>query len=444
VQKLFPLITKLIELRRNQKLSRSAFEARQLNKFRKLVRYVNQHSPYYQNLIRQRQIPLGSCKPEDFPVLTKRDVMEHFDQMVTDPRLRKADVIRFLDASKDCGELFLNEYYVISTSGSSGELGYFVYSQSDWARGFARVMQVHKVSLHKIKQAFVGATTGHYAGVSMISNGQYFKGRKNYELRVLNINQPLSDLIGQLNEFQPDTLVGYAEALRFLAEQQLAGRLAIHPSWIDSSGEVLNDDVREYIETAFKIPVQNLYASSEFLLMGYGRQELGGMVLLEDDLIFEIEDTATVVTSLFNYTLPLIRYRMNDVLQPKTQQFHGPRRLVSQVVGRMEQAPFFVNEQGEKDYLNPHVIDYFFVKNLHRFQIHVKNESSLELRVVFEAGISSTTRTQAMKDLSHRLDAILKEKKMTNVSYEIREVDQLHVDARTGKFRFIVNDMNFN
>jgi phenylacetate-coenzyme A ligase PaaK-like adenylate-forming protein len=434
------MITKRIELGRNQKLSREQFEAKRIQKFRKLVRYAYGNSPFYRSQVELKGISLDSCVPTDFPPLTKQEVIAHFDQIVTDSRITKEGVTNFLKVSKDPDELFLDEFYVLHTSGTSGEIAYFVYSKKDWGRGFAQVMRAHKPSIKKIKQAFVGATAGHFAGISIISSGQFFGRRQNYDLGVFNINHPLDELIDKLNDYQPDTIVAYAGALQILAEQQHNGKLHINPTWIDSSGEVLSTPVKTYIESVFGTPVQNIFASSEFLFMGFGRQEFGGMVLLEDDLIFEIANDATYVTNLFNYTFPLIRYRLNDVLLEKPEPYNGwPHKLVSEIVGRMEQAPYFVNEKGRKDFINPIAIAELYVKYLRRFQMQVESENSFTFLVSFESAIDSKTHSNAMRELRQLLDNILSEKKMTNISYKVKEVEELLADPKTGKFRLIIN-----
>ena len=64
--------------------------------------------------------------PEQFPVLTKTILMANFDQIVTDRRVSKSAIESFLTNSSDPNDRFLGEYQVIHTSGSSGEVGYFV------------------------------------------------------------------------------------------------------------------------------------------------------------------------------------------------------------------------------------------------------------------------------------------------------------------------------
>lgn len=80
---LITLIRKKIEIRRNTRLSRVELEASKLKKFRKLVKYINKHSPYYSNIIRERKINVRSCVPEDFPVIDKTILLDNFDDIIT-------------------------------------------------------------------------------------------------------------------------------------------------------------------------------------------------------------------------------------------------------------------------------------------------------------------------------------------------------------------------
>ena len=72
--------------------------------------------------------------------MTKRDVVENFDGIVTDQRLTRVAISDFIDHSKDPLDLYRNQYYVLHGSGTSEELGFFVYSKNDFARGMAHGM----------------------------------------------------------------------------------------------------------------------------------------------------------------------------------------------------------------------------------------------------------------------------------------------------------------
>ena len=63
------------------------------------------------------------------PVLTKAEMMERFDELVTDPRLRLRELLDHLETVGD-DALYLGEYRAMTTSGSSGRKGVFVYDRA--------------------------------------------------------------------------------------------------------------------------------------------------------------------------------------------------------------------------------------------------------------------------------------------------------------------------
>jgi phenylacetate-CoA ligase len=75
--------------------------------------------------------------------------------------------------------------------------------------------------------------------------------------------QPLAEIVRQLNDWQPYMLAGYASMMRILADEQLAGRLHIHPHMIIPGSEVLRDETRRRIESAWGHPPFNAYGATE-------------------------------------------------------------------------------------------------------------------------------------------------------------------------------------
>ena len=138
--------------------------------------------------------------------------------------------------------------------------------------------------------------------------------------------QPLEDLVRELNEFQPDALVGYASLLRLLAEEQHAGRLAIRPQGVMSASEVLTDETRGRLRSAFGVEPTNVYGATETAGIASECRH-GRLHRYEDLVIAEIVDednrpvapgesgAKLLVTVLFSRTQPLIRYEMSDRVQ---------------------------------------------------------------------------------------------------------------------------------
>src|SRR5690242_16404610 len=219
------IIGRLVNSRNSGALTPEEFEARQLQKFRRLVRHANAHSEYYADIVRQRGLSIDTCMPADFPLMTKSILMGNFDRIVTDQRITKKGISDFLERSKDPNEKFLGHWRVMHTSGTSGEVGYFLYSNADWLRGLLggamrqRRRRLPRRPAHKgkFRFAFYGATGGHFAGVTMTTAFSGGIASLFAEARAFEVNSPLPGTVEQLNAFQPDLLSGYTAALRMLA-----------------------------------------------------------------------------------------------------------------------------------------------------------------------------------------------------------------------------------
>jgi phenylacetate-CoA ligase len=436
-------LAKLREYRRNERMSRAEFDALKLIKFRRLVRHAATHSPYYADIIREHGIDADRCTPQDFPPLTKSMLLANFDRIATDRRITKQSIADFLGRSTDPGELFFNEFQVIHTSGSSGEVGYFVFSQDDWFRGLAQRMRTKPegIRLRRLRVMFYGAAGGHYAGVSMASVGKRGLNRLLVRVAMCEINAPMPDVLRQMNEFQPELLAGYATALKILARKQQEGALRIAPLRIEVGGETMTEADRAMLSQAFKCDIFNVYACSEHLMMGVSPQGATHMTLYDDDVIYECGADHVLTTNLFNYTLPLIRYRMSDILRALPYSGGSPPYLViDNLVGRTEMAPTFVNAEGVEDFLSPHTINEIFVPGVLRFQMRLVTLQSFRFLACLEPSLDAAQRANALRSVEQRLREVLDQKRMGNVTFAVEAVDDLPLNPKTRKFNLIVDE----
>jgi len=425
-------------------MSREQLQARQLQKFRRLVAHVQAHSPYYAAIIQERGINVRTCVPTDFPVLTKQDTSRHFDDIVTDRRITRARIVDFVTHSSDGRDLFEGKYHVMNTSGSSGQFACHVFSHAAWISAASLGVRVAPLRLRQ-RVAYVGVTTGHSSGVNLAHSGNEGANKLFYQMRAYDVLQPIHDVIDDLNDFQPRVVTGYATMLKELADAQIQGRLRIRPWRVASGGEPLLPDARALIERAFHTQVMTIYASTEHLYMGLTLPGSDGMHLMEDDLIFELHEDHTCVTNLFNDTLPLIRYQMNDVLIPD----EGPGKeaypytKVQSLVGRQENALVFINEKGRRDFIHPFIVLDLAVPGLNTWQVVMESLSSFRVLVCLEEGCNEQRSREAVERVQRHFQYILKEKQMQNVLFEIERVDFLPIDPKTGKFRIVTQSPNY-
>lgn len=436
--------------RRYSRMTRDELETARLGDFREFAAFVRANSPYYADIMAERGLDPATCRPEDFPPLTKKLLMENFDRIVTDRRITKAGVSAFLERSKDPKDLFLGAYRVMHTSGTSGEVGYFLFSPEDWVRGtFGMVgrsrrrqsLLKNRKGRGRLRMAFFGATGGHFAGATMVTvAGSGLMGLF-VRARAFEINAPMAGTISGLNAFQPDMLSGYTTALRMLADRQRAGELRISPVAIAATGETASPEDLEYLSDAFGgADAVSAYGCTEHL--GMGGSDPGGksMTLVDGQLIFEPHEDHTLVTNLFNRTVPLIRYRMNDIIKPVGVADDGPWLKIENLVGRTELTPVFTRADGTEDFVSPHIINEIIVPGVARFQLRLTGPASFRFLAMTEPGLGAEGIEKARQGLKGTLEEILAQKGLQDVGFNVEIVDEIPVDPRTRKFRLIVDE----
>jgi phenylacetate-CoA ligase len=428
--------------------TRAEFEAVKLRTFRALVRHANAHAPYYADIIRERGIYLDACTPADFPVLTKSLLMANFDRIVTDRRVTKKAVADFLSRSTDPKDMLFGDLTVMHTSGTSGEVGYFLYAPADYGRMRAAAMRNRSLfraafprlglRLRRIRVAFYGATGGHFAGATGMASMQRGVRRFFIDARSFEVNTPLPEVVARINRFQPDMLWGYTTALKMLGEEQRAGRLDIAPSTVAATGEMVTSADLGFLSGSFGgASAASIYACTEHMMLGISNPGADTMTLLDDNLIFEFHEDHSIITNLFNHTMPLIRYKMSDILRPVSEP--GARRIViANLVGRTEQMPMFVNAAGTKDFISPHTINEIFVDGVTRFQMQITGPGSFRFPICVDAALSEDKRSGAAAGVRARLAEILAQKGLGNVTFEVPIVADIPLNERTRKFQLIV------
>lgn len=428
--------------------SRQSTLLRQNRRLRRLLRHAYARSPFYRRHYRSagiREGDLDAVPIRDIPTITKSELMDNFDELVCDAAVRREDLERFIADPSTPGRKYLGRFAVVHSSGSSGTVGLFVYGPAAWSiLGALTVSRVGGSSvrlLRRTRLAFVGATDGHYAGITLSREAPRYL----YDFRALSVQAPIEEIVRELNEFQPHMINGYASGAHLLAMEQLGGRLRIAPRAIVCSGDALTDLVRSHVREAFAIEPTNLYASSESICMGVQRSSGEDMELFDDWHVFEVVDEhlrevapgetgRLVLTNLYNTTQPLIRYQMSDLLTrssgPETQARRFQR--IRGLSGRSEESLTFVVD-GQERRLSPHVLGEFFVPGLEKFQYVHRSPDELVMRakVRHDGELVRDRIHQKMRDLL--TVSGLHEK----LRFRLEIVDRIDNDSGTGKFRLI-------
>jgi phenylacetate-CoA ligase len=261
------------------------------------------------------------------PTMTKDDLMTHFDEIVTDPRLTRDTVEAHL-AGLTTDAYLLDEYHACASGGSSGRRGAFVFDFEGWVMPYASYL---RFSLRMSQQVF-GADAPPPSPMVMVAADkashmtsaltQTF-ALPGAEIHRVPATLPIDRIVSRLNEMQPAYLTGYTSIVHQLAREATAGRLRMAPRLVGMTSEPLLPEIRTAVAQTWGTPLFNGFGSTEGLMGGSCSAERG--IHLSDDL-FVIEPVCergdpvppgeraakVYLTSLYNRVQPLIRYELTD------------------------------------------------------------------------------------------------------------------------------------
>ncbi len=438
-----------IEVKKAETLEHQQIQYLQLTRFRKLLRHVLQNSRFYRRYYHEHGISesdINNLTPQDLPVIDKQTVMENYDDVVCDPALKKEALERFIIESPDPRSKYKGIYRVLHTSGSSGTVGLFVYGPRDWAIYQAlggRTSQCRINPFKRRKLAFIGATDGHYAGVTGVLEAP----RLMFKVMVKSISSPLDEICRDLHRFQPNNLFGYPSGVSLLAKEQIAGHINIAPDSIGCGGEPLIPAIRKIIEKAFNVNPMDFYGATETMTFSIECRSHHRLHYFDDWFSVQVVDGdlkcvrpsqpgKIIVTNLFNYTQPLIRYQMDDeiVLSDKPCQCGWPFPVIDKIAGRCEETLWFATANGRKEFISPLVLVEFFVPGLKKFQFVQTGNDRLAMKVIIHGD-----KEVVISAIRERMAKILSQKELNHVvRFEVKLVDHIQNDPKTGKFRLII------
>lgn len=449
----------VVDIFRAQRQGPVGLEQRQRDRLQSLVAHARAHSPVYADLY--ADVPASGIALLDLPTVTKPQLMADFDRWVTDPRITLAGVEDFLSDTENVGQPYLGEYFACTTSGTTGHPGIFVHDPGAIAvyRGLTVRLDVSWLSAAQwlsvlargIRWAAVVGTGGHFAGVGWMESERGRNLWRRHNNRVFSLQQDLSALCAGLDDFDPAILTGYASAVAQLADEQLAGRLHLHPTIVELAGESYGEHERARIAAAFpSAAVRDAYAASEFLVIAADCAE-GWLHVNEDWVILEPVDeelrpvpagTAShtaLLTNLANRVQPILRYDLGDSIlaRPDPCPCGSPLPAIK-VAGRHDDALRFVDAGGQARTILPLAVGTVLdaVPGGPRTQLIQTGPTTLHVRV--EGSAAGTAAADGAGRLAaDRIRTFLTERGLGNVEVVL---DSQAPEARSqgGKFRRVV------
>jgi phenylacetate-coenzyme A ligase PaaK-like adenylate-forming protein len=255
-------------------------------------------------------------------------MLERFEDLVTDRRLKLAELERHVEEVRD-DEMYLDEYRVMCTGGTSGRRGIYVFSRRDWSEvvgGYLRFNNEYVGLTPRLPRRRKLAVVAARSPLHMTARIGSTLDIGLHRILRLDARSPLHENAARLQAFEPDGLTGYPSTVALLAGEQLAGRLRIAPKSIITTSEVRTAEMEDRIVAAWGCSPFNLYASTETGVLAADCDQHQGLHVYTDQTLLEVVDgdgqpvpagtpgQRILVTSLVNRTQPLIRFELTDLV----------------------------------------------------------------------------------------------------------------------------------
>ena len=373
--------------------------------------------------------------------------MERFDDIVTDRRLRRDELLAHVERLRG-DERYLGRYRAMTTSGSSGRKGLFVYDEAGWAWVGGLFLYFGTIAgtrprLPRRRMAILGGASPAH----MSRRGGLTLDVGMHRILSLPVTLPVPELVEALNRFRPDYLNVYPSMGLLLAEEQNAGRLRLSLEGMSTSSELRTPEMTARIAEAFGVSPFNLYATTEGL-WGSDCEHHDGVHLYDDDVIVENVDADAepvpdgepgarlLVTNLVNRVQPLIRLEVPDALTLTSEPCPCGRTLrrVARMEGRTDDV-IWLPGVGERP-VAVHPMQFSVVardREVVEFQI-VQDGTSVVVFVV-ATGAAPGLEERIRAELAGRLAAL----GVRDPAIEVRRRDALE-RAASGKLQLVIAD----
>jgi phenylacetate-CoA ligase len=372
----------LAELERSQWLTRAELGALQFSALQRLLTHAFANCPYY----REEWQRLGLAPErfrtiEDFshwPVIGREVILDHRQRM-------RAQIpgMRLIQKSTG-GSSGVPLHFDLDTDSNDRRTAAW-HRGYDWAGAGPGTKQVY----------LWGVPLGQRPWWKRCKDELYNRFLRRLVLSSFDLSEERVPLfLRQLNRYRPDVIVAYTNPLyafaRALEQRSLR---PFSPKSIVVGAEKLHPFQRELIERVFRAPVFETYGSREVMLIGAECERHEGLHLTAENLLVEVlddegrstpagEEGNVVLTDLYNYGMPFIRYANGDraVAGWGTCSCGRGLPLLHKVVGRRLDVLHTPDGRKIPGEFFPHLLkDFAAVK---RFQVIQEEADRIQLRAV--------------------------------------------------------------
>jgi phenylacetate-CoA ligase len=434
-------VNKFKELQQWQWLSPKEVVELQNQRLQEILNHAYINVPYYSDVLKSLVNMEGEINLNDFkkvPFLTKEILTNQFSNLQS---IEKSSRKWFKDSS----------------GGSTGQPVSFIKDNhtTEWAQAIKLLdNQWSSLEVGERQIRLWGSERDLLVGKESFKTMIGRKIRNELWLNAFKMtNEDMESYIYKINVFKPKQILAYAGSVYELARFVKRNNLKVfNPTSIMTSAGTLYPHMRKLIEEVFQCPVFNRYGSREVGDIACECDHHQGLHISARTHYIEIvspdgsiakpgEVGEIVVTSLVNYSMPLIRYKIGDlgILSEAKCNCGRGLPLLKEVTGRVTDA--FIKEDGSvvvPEYIIHMVGVSFYSDIIKKFQV-IQEEINL-VTVLIEADnkISESNEFKTkQEEIVKQIQLVMGKKCIVNF-----KIVQDIPPTSSGKYRYIVSKIN--
>lgn len=398
----------------------------QLERLKIMVETAYNYTPYYRAIMEIFDIrPQDIQSLEDikkFPVLEKEVVRQNYNIMISDKCIRSL-------------------LYEAHTSGSTGtplrlfrnldNVGFehaMLMRQWEWA-GLGHNDRYASIKGDLFSSRRIGRKL--FWAFSPADNRLYMSS---YHLSPQNVEYYMD----ALKKYKITAIEAYPSSLYALAKYLLVGNKRFPLKACLTTSETLVDEQRAIIEEAFQCKVFDYYGMAERVAAIHTCEKHNYHIVPEYSLVEFVESDQLnpgnfelLGTSLSNLAMPLIRYRVGDVIRPGNRTCECGRQypVVERIVGRTDD--YVVTPSGKLIGRLDHI--FKGIDNVIEAQIYQPSVENLVLRVVPDPTFSARDKDRIIAKLRDRVGE--------KMNFTVEQVESIERGS-SGKLKSVLSEVS--
>jgi phenylacetate-CoA ligase len=404
-------------------------------RLKKILLHSWKYVPYYRKILKKAGVVKNNkVFLENFnkiPILTKSIIKNNFEDL----------------KSKDPGYRGRRPY-LNTSGGSTGEPIKFVQDRESWTKGMAV-----KWLFYSFITSFPTKHIKLWGSERDILRGSYgLRGNiKNFLYNRIFLNAfkmtdtDMEKYVNVINEQKPEIVESYVQSMYELGLFIKKHNLKTHsPSGIITSAGTLDSEMKKVIEQAFKCPVFNRYGSREVGDVANSCGEGDGLHVDPWNNYLEIlndslqlckpgERGQIYITTLNNYSMPLIRFQIGDLATPlgiKKCSCGRGLPVIENVLGRVNS--LIKTEKGTFD-STALTTSFYFHDSIRQYQLVQK---AIDHVVLFVALSNKGNWVKDQKMIIEKLKKIFGNK--VRIDFQIVETIR---PLKNGKFQYFISEL---